>query len=463
LHETSPLIQVPDTTLNDRRCQPTRRRHGVVSHLANSLGRLHSKGIDGGRWLLWILCLAVAARLLFVVLFPADLSLDTSAYDRYAQHVIAGSGYTRFEDRSADSDLPPLYPLLLVTIYRLLGRGAVQVAMVQAVLECATITLLFLIGQEVFDTSTGLTAAAIYAGYPYMFYQTLTANDTGLFTLLLALAVWLCYRAKRVARWPYAAGTGAALGLATLTKPWGALVLPMVGLWWLGSPRWRRALPLLAGAALGWLLVVSPWIARNTRLHGKLTFVSTNDGSNLYQGNNPCVVDYLRRGWDAQWVDCLRTPPEGLDEIALNHWYRQQAFDYLRSHPGDWWELSTVKLGVLWSPALAPSRLPPGVTSTGATVRRYYTPAFDLARWLHLATFTPILILGLIGAALAVMRAKPIGPLLAILVADTLTYVAFHPSTRYRAPADAFLIVLASASMVALWRRIGPGLRTHHA
>ena len=59
------------------------------------------------------------------------------------------------------------------------------------------------------------------------------------------------------------------------------------------------------------MVVVTPWTIRNIRVQHAFVLISTNGGSNLHQGNNPCVADYLARGWDAQWVDCLDSHPPG--------------------------------------------------------------------------------------------------------------------------------------------------------
>jgi hypothetical protein len=48
---------------------------------------------------------------------------------------------------------------------------------------------------------------------------------------------------------------------------------------------------------------------------------------------------------------------------------------------------------------------------------------------------------------------KQIGPLLIVLIAITVAYLIYHPSTRYRSPADPFLFILAGYAVVWLWER----------
>ena len=50
-----------------------------------------------------------------------------------------------------------------------------------------------------------------------------------------------------------------------------------------------------------------------------------------------------------------------------------------------------------------------------------------------------------------------IAPLLAVIAAITIAYLIFHPSTRYRAPADPFVFILAAYALASVWAaRIAP-------
>lgn len=403
------------------------------------------------RWLFVIILLAVLGRIAFVVLFDHTLSLQTSGYDTYAINVMEGRGYTRFADRSADSDLPPLYPYFLVGVYTLFGRDPVAVALVQLVFEVGVILLVFWIGRRVAGESAGVLAATFYGFYPYLLYQNLTLNDTGIFIFLLAAGIAAAYRARDTERWSWAVVLGLCFGLGALTKTLIVLVLPMLAVWWWRERHFRAATRLAVIAAITLAAVMAPWVIRNTRLHGQLVVLSTNGGSNLHQGNNPCVADYLARGWDAQWVNCLEKPPAGLSETAESRWHREQAITYLRDHPEDWPRLFWTKFWVLWSPAIMPYDLPPDPYLVDDAVFQYHTTSFEVARVLHLVYFTPLLGLAMVGLGLAWRKGLQVGPLVAVFVAITVTYVVFHPSTRYRSPADPFLFILAAYAVTRLW------------
>ena len=409
------------------------------------------------RWLAAILLVTVLGRVAFILLFDHTLSLQTSGYDAYAVNVIAGRGYTRFDDRSGDSDLPPLYPFFLVGVYKVLGRDPIAVAVVQIGLDVLTVLLLFWIGRRVAGEAVGLLAAAFYGAYPYLLYQNLTLNDTGVFIFLLTAGIAAAYKARdtRSPRW--AAALGVACGLGALTKTLIVLVLPFLALWWWRALGLRRAVTLGAASGIALALVVAPWAVRNTRLHGELVLISTNSGSNLHQGNNACVADYLARGWDAQWVTCIELAPPELSETEADRWHREQALTYLREHPGEWPRLFWTKLWVLWSPLIMPYDLPPDPYLVDDAVLQFHTPAFEAARVVHALYFTPLLILGIAGLFLGWRDRREIAPLGAVFVAITVAYLVFHPSTRYRSPADPFLFILAAYSVTRLWARIMAG------
>ncbi len=405
------------------------------------------------RWLILIVLGAILGRVTFIVLFDHTLSLQTSGYDTYAVNLIEGHGYTRFADYHADSDLPPLYPFFLVGVYELFGRDPIPVALVQIALDALVILLIFWIGRRVAGEPVGLLAAAFYGFYPYLLYQNLTLNDTGIFILLLTAGIAAAYRVRDTRGWRWAVALGVCFGLGALTKTLIVLILPLLALWWWRALGLRETvrLSLISGVAL--VLVITPWTIRNFHVHHEFVLISTNGGSNLHQGNNPCVADYLARGWDAQWVNCLGKPPAGLSETAADRWHREQAVTYLREHPGDWPRLFWTKFWVLWSPVIMPYDLPPDPYLIDDAVLQYNSTVFQVARVVHVLYFGPLLLLGISGLGLAWRDHLEIAPLVAVMFAITIAYLVFHPSTRYRAPTDPFVFVLSAVTMTRLWKR----------
>ncbi len=413
-----------------------------------------SSRLNFPRALLVILALAVVLRLGYLLVAGHTLSLQTSGYDTYAVNMLSGQGYTRYTDRAADSDLPPLYPFVLAGIYSVLGRSPITVALVQIGFDVITLITIYAIGRRIGGKRVGLLAAAFTGFYPYLLFQNLSTNDTAVFIMLLVLGVWGLYKTADQRSWKWALFCGLMFGLAALTKSLVILMLPLFALWWWRQSGFINAVKYMLALGVVFIMVLLPWVIRNTQLHGRLTFVSTNDGSNLYQGNNPCVADYFFNGWDAQWVTCLEPTPQGLSEIAESDWFRDQAIAYLLNNPGDIPRLMLSKFITLWSPELLPRTVPPNANLDNSAVLQYEEPLFQSARIVHLLYFTPLLILSILGiwrAAKTRQLTGVYGPPLIIMIGITAAYLIYHPSTRYRSPADPFVFIFAAAAVDYLW------------
>ena len=407
-----------------------------------------------------IVAVAVILRLGFLWLFGHTLNLQTSGYDVYATNLIAGHGYTRFADLHPDSDFPPLYSFFLAVVYLTLGRTAIAVALVQIIFDVITLLAICAIGERIGGKWVGLLAAAFTGLYPYLLFQNLTVNDTALFLALLAGAVWAVYQAHDKVSWRWAAVAGLLLGVAALTKSLVVLLIPPFVLWW-----WRTA-----GRTQGWrigiafaaafIILPSGWMLRNAQVQHTLVFISTNDGSNLYQGNNPLAADLLLQGYDVQWTPYqLPRVPSGLSEVQEASWYRAQAIDYLRDHIADVPKLIVAKFIALWSPEIRPYAVPPDAPLGDESVLQYEQPAFKLARVVHLLYFAPLLVLAIIGLWRAWGDRRPLVPINSVLLAVTLTYLIYHPSTRYRSPADPFLFILSAYAVVWLAKALNGRLQ----
>ena len=405
--------------------------------------------------LVLILGAAILIRLSFLAFFGNTLHLQTSGYDTYAVNLIDGHGYTRFSDYHQDSDVPPLYSFFLVGVYLVLGRNPISVALVQIALDTITFVMIYRIGQRIAGKAVGLVTAAMTAFYPYLLFQNLTVNDTALFIALLSSSIWAVFLAYDRKSWRCALLAGMLLGLAALTKSLVALMVPLIFLWWLRHLGWRPVWKLVAAFVVAFVLVPLPWVIRNIQLQHTFVLISLNDGSNLLQGNNPLAADLLLQGYDVQWtLYSLPQIPDGLTEVQQANWYRDQALDYLRTHSSDWPKLFGAKFLTLWSPELRPIKAPPEAHTVETPVLQYEQPMFQVARVIHVIYFTPLLVLGILGMLLSWRDKRLIGPLIIVLVAVTIAYLIYHPSTRYRSPADPFLFCMSAYALVRIYEAL---------
>ena len=181
--------------------------------------------------------------------------------------------------------------------------------------------------------------------------------------------------------------------------------------------------------------------------------MSTNSGSNLWQGNNAETVATLRAGYDAQWIIGPQLE-EQLDAPARDAALSALALDWLRANPALVPELWWVKLLTHWSIDVTPLRNPVGdELPPDDPVNAYSTPLFDqLGRMVHRIYWGGLLLLALAGLALTRQHWREVSLLWLVQLSMTLVYVVYHPSTRYRAPTDPLLFLFSASALLAAWR-----------
>lgn len=457
--------------------------------------KLADRRLTGG-----VVLAAAVMRLAALFAFPSVFAFErtgvlhgSEAYDTYARNLLTTGTYG-LQPGVPDAVLPPLYSVVVAGLYALLGRGFIAVAALQIVLDAVSIVVLVAIGRRLMPggPAVGLLAGLFFGLYPYLVFQGLVLSDTVFFVLLLHLfilsAVLLWERPARTGRsWALASLGGLALGCATLTRP---IMLPLallVGVWFLLRYDVRETVARLVPLAVVALATVTPWMVRNyVELHA-IVPMSTSMSSNFWQGNNALTLPMLRAGYDVQWT---APSPAAVDRQAHegDAALFRQAFCYLHEHPEQIPELLWVKFRVHWSVDVAPRRNPaPGAepaadvrdavagttkTEGGPTVAgrvlpdavvRYSTPLFDqIGRTVHRLYWGSLLVLGVAGMVLASRAWRSVALLYFVQVSMTVVYVAFHPSTRYRAATDPLFFLFSAFALVWLWRRVrasrGPGV-----
>jgi 4-amino-4-deoxy-L-arabinose transferase-like glycosyltransferase len=242
--------------------------------------------------------LMLAALLVRLAIWPWFAGLEPQIYDEGHYVEIATNLAERGEFRIAGettSIRPPLYPALVAIVYRLAGVGQHQaVRLLQILLNVALVPLVFALGRRLYDERTGLAAAAIAAFYPSLWGHDYLLLTEVLFTVLLVAGTWALVESSGEPRRQAADGeprprathgwlffaAGVAFGLGTLTRPTLLFYPPLFAIvvfTWSRAESARRiaAVAVFVGA---FAITLAPWIARNTRLEGRLSAVDSFSG-----------------------------------------------------------------------------------------------------------------------------------------------------------------------------------------
>jgi hypothetical protein len=93
------------------------------------------------------------------------------------------------------------------------------------------------------------------------------------------------------------------------------------------SRQWKNAGIVLAIT----ISLLSPWTIRNYYTFDQFVPFSTGFGLNFYRGNNPDEIG----AWSNEDIkrEILTLPKDRTFEVRLDHLYRQQAFNFIQSHP----------------------------------------------------------------------------------------------------------------------------------
>jgi 4-amino-4-deoxy-L-arabinose transferase-like glycosyltransferase len=415
------------------------------------------------RALISIVVLALIVRVVVIVATPHFSPVTDSAdYDRIAVS-LADHGHfpsTITAPRGPTAFRPPLFPLALAGAYEAVGTQHQQTRwtagrVLEAVLGAITVALTCLIALRLFGPGVSLLAGLIAALYPPLTLVGSSLMSESLFIPLVLAAVLAALQARsspQPLRW--AVIGGAFAGLAALTRGNGIFLVPGVCLLvWSGDWRWTRRpagsralqVPLAALAAA--LLVMVPWTVRNWEVFGHFVPGVTETGYTIAGTYDPAAQG--RRDYPAMWVPpvleygrAVAADPTA-NEAQLSSTLTSSGLRYIKAHPA-----SLLKTAG-WS-ALRLFNL------TGAGVERWAAQYEAYPVWLSEVSVYAFWIVGalaLVGVFAAATRAAPwtvwLCPVLLLL--STLLVIGL---TRYRSPADPFIVILATLGLGALGRRM---------
>ena len=443
--------------------------------------------------LLLLIIIAFLARAGVLFAFPQHFAFSepggvihgSAAYDEYALNLLETGVYGR-ENGVPDAGLPPLYSYVLAVIYGVFGRHYLAVGALHIFFDALSIALLYDIGRRLFPRPPqqgdiiGAIAGLFFALYPYLVFQNLTLNDTALWILLLHLFLWLLIQLRERATLDRAAlmlaiAAGLTLGVSVLARALLPPLAMLAALWFLLRLSARDTLLRLLPVALASLLVPLPWLVRSYQVYGGFVPIALNSGENIFQGNNPYAAAIFRAGYDAQWIAPPIDAPPKYDPLRRNAHLAEAGWRYLRENPAVVPELMLRKLLVYWNPQVTPLRnLRAGeklsVDETGEVViltgegshvglsaanAAYQDDSlFNVfGRNLHLVYFGGLWLLAIAGAWLSRCEWRALSLLIFVQISQTLVYLFFHPSTRYRSPTDPLLFVFSAVAIVWVLRR----------
>jgi len=299
---------------------------------------------------------------------------DMFQYDMLARSISAGHGFrwyaqedlnqlTSFVDFDLSSvkeydpilGIPtsfraPLYPAFLAVVYFFSGAGFSRffaARLAQAILLGAPLApLTYWVAQRLFplssykkeergkkDEKAARIAACIVACYPMLLVYPLgLGTENPFFVLLLSSFLFLLLSIERPTTFHFLL-SGIFLALTTLTR---SVILPFVLAAFCVLLFLHRKQAFIA--ILSFILILIPWIVRNSLLHHKLTGIETSMGYNLYLGYHPQGNGSFVFGPS---LDLLTI----LDDAERDRIGTEKAMEFIRAQPERFLPLVIDRLG----------------------------------------------------------------------------------------------------------------------
>ena len=355
---------------------------------------------------------------------------------------IAPFGYEQSGAIEPTAEHPPLWPLLLAAASEVGGNGILSHRLVGVPVGVATVGVLGLVGRRIGGDTAGLAIAAIGAAHPLLIAADGSLMSETLYGLWVAAALLLTLRLlERPTAWR-AAALGATIGLASLTRGEGLLLLLLLAApaVWRGAGGARRRLALGAVALGAALLVLAPWAVRNATTFDRPVLTSTNDATVITGAN--CHDTYHGRDLGFWRTECRSALRPGKDEAEQAAVWREEGIEYAGDHAG---RLVAVVVPVrlartwhLWQPRRQVD-LAEGRDRTMET--------------LGVAVYFLLLPFAVLGALTMRRRGAPLWVLLVPVITVTIVSVTAYGYTRFRHSADLAIVVLAGLALAHLAER----------
>jgi 4-amino-4-deoxy-L-arabinose transferase-like glycosyltransferase len=400
--------------------------------------------------LVLVATIALSLRLLWIArVHPAvDVINDAGYYDHFGSSIESGAGYV-MPDGEPTAFWPVGYPATLAAIYRLFGRRPEAAAVFNCLVDTTTTVLIYVLARRWLARRAALLAALVYAVLPGpVTFTSLTLSEPWFTCLLTAALTVLAWADVRLDRrwWPVAFGMLAAAAGYVRGQ---ALPLPLVAAMWflVAGVGMARALRFGAVALAVVLLATLPWAARNSRVFGEPTFLSTNVGQDFWTGHHEGADGGLAYEDQIAFAALYEHLPRPERERAINRDGLRQGFAYLLSHPEEEVRLSANKLvrlyrddldGIRWNEQHGSA---PIFTSAE---RRAMRAVVTAGYWAAIG-------LGLVGLACGWRRRARWAAFCTLAVAGwTAVHVLFFAEPRFHAPILPLVAVAAGAALASL-------------
>jgi len=314
---------------------------------------------------LWMVLTALALRLTVVAfLYPERLDPDRDHWrfagetGRISRSLVEGQGFSNpLSGQTGPTALvPPVYPYILAAVFEIFGvftkSSALVMLSLNSLFSALTCLPVFSLARISLGDGPAAWAGWTWAFFPYAVYFSAEIIWPTILACLLLSLVLLCVLLLEASSQPRGDfWLGMLYGVATLTEPVVLTVLPLLTAW-MYYRRQRRGLKWKAQAsamALGFALVVAPWLIRNFQTFQ--TFIPFRDGFGLqlHIGNNGDSSHFNPPGHHPSSNAAEMQEYRRSGELAYMAHKKEQAVGFIASHPAWFLEVTLRRILYMWT------------------------------------------------------------------------------------------------------------------
>jgi len=337
--------------------------------------------------------------------------------------------------------LAPLFPFLLSLIFRAFGAYTISsffaAVLVNALFSTSTTFPLFALVRHISGRATAVAAAGLWVFLPagiLMPFEWIW--DTSLSVLLATTILWLTLRVSESRNSSFWLSYGLVCGLALLTNPTVAIVLPFLWFWAARRARNIAATPWhIPALALALIFITClPWTLRNYATFHRLIPIRSSLPFEFWIGNNgifdPHAIGGIQR--ITRYEEIRRYAQLG--ETAYLQDKSDLAIIFISQKPGLFLQLTGRKIIATW-------------TGTEHPVADFLRADSLLVGTVIVCNFA--LTLGTVLGVWFLVRLKsPFAfPVAIFPLLYPVIYYVTHTSLRYRHPIDPILLFLTIAAI----------------
>ena len=404
-----------------------------------------------------IFCLALTVRIIYnnIVAYHYYPLHDSAFYQGIAFHLLNEHCFC-LESYVPTVDRAPLWPFTIAGLSLIFGPSDYFARLFLSLVGSGTCVLVYFFARDLFSWRIGVLAGVFAAIYPELYiYDGWLYTESLYIFLLFAICYGLyCLQHKPERNWPNWIICGVLLGLLSLTRPNGIIVIGLFIIWAIIMV-WQKFLSLrmtIRGVLVSIVIAVvliAPWTIRNYLVSHTFIPVAIGDGTVLLgaYNNEVLIKSTYPGGPKGTWINPIVSSPDVVRpfplhtctpscEVAREAAFKDAAVKWIEDNIKIMPHLLKLHFINMWQPDTYEADLP--------IVRFPQQQSTQFV--LHMMKTWPIylFILAALGLAVTLWRWRELLFIYFMIILTVAQNIIYYGSTRFRAPIEPMLILLAA-------------------